>query len=346
MKAVVMAGGLGTRLRPLTKAYPKPMTPFIDKPVLGHILALLKRHHISDVIITVQYLADQIQAHFGDGSSLGMRIHYVIESEPLGTAGGVKQAQPFLDDDTFMVISGDLITDVNLQPVLQFHQDKDAMATLVLKQVDDPLDYGTVITDETGRIRDYVEKPTPEQVISKTVNTGIYILEPDILNCMEPDQIYDFSEDIIPQLLQQQVPLYGYVVEGYWCDMGTIDDYVNATADALNGKLGQIDLGRHLDGETWAGGPVEIGAGVTFEGPIYLGPQVKINRKVTILGPTVVYGNTIIEADVQIERSIICSNCSIGEAARIQNALICQNCCVAAGSAVVDTLLSGVANCD
>jgi mannose-1-phosphate guanylyltransferase/phosphomannomutase len=204
MKAVVMAGGSGSRLRPLTVGRPKPMVPIVNKPVLAHILDLLKHHDFSEVIITVQYLADHIEDYFGDGSSLGLDIHYSVEEIPLGTAGGVKNAQQYLDE-TFLVISGDALTDVDLSDILRFHREKGSVATLTLKSVPDPLEYGIVTTDDEGNVTQFLEKPGWGQVISDTVNTGIYILEPEVLDLIEPEGTYDFSQDVFPILLNKGV---------------------------------------------------------------------------------------------------------------------------------------------
>ena len=248
MKAVVMAGGSGSRLRPLTVGRPKPMVPLVNKPVLAHILDLLKYHNFSEVVITVQYLADYIEDYFGDGSSLGLTIHYSVEEGPLGTAGSVKNAQAYLDE-TFMVISGDALTDIDLSGVLRFHQEKGALATITLKSVANPLEYGIVVTDTDGRITQFLEKPSWSQVISDTVNTGIYVLEPEVLDLLEPNQAYDFSRDVFPLLLSRgHTSPYGYIAEGYWCDIGNIPAYMKATADILEGKVGHISLGHHIGG--------------------------------------------------------------------------------------------------
>lgn len=240
MKAIVMAGGLGARLHPLTLESPKPMLPLVDKPILAHILDLLKYHHFSDVVITVQYKADQIQDYFGDSRNLGMTLRYAIEETPLGTAGSVKNAQPYLDNETFLVISGDIVTDIDLSGAMRFHRQKQALATLILKRVANPLQYGVVGTDPTGRIRQYLEKPGPQSVISHVINTGIYVLEPEMLDYMEPDQAYDFSYDIFPLMLSQNAPLFGYQTDSYWRDIGTLQSYKQATTDVLAGKVSHI----------------------------------------------------------------------------------------------------------
>jgi len=234
-----MAGGQGTRLQPLTDGCPKPLVHFVNKPVLGHLLDLLKQHHIVEVVITTHHLADRVKSCFGDGRQLGMIIHYVAEEKPLGTAGGVKNAQAYLGNETFLVISGDAITDIDLSSLCRFHRQKPALATLALTHVADPRGYGAVVTDANGSIHRYIEKPHQNQIISNAVNTGIYVLEPEVLALMEPGRKYDFSLDIFPQLLRQGT-LFGYFVDGYWCDIGTIPSYLGATFDALAGKVKHI----------------------------------------------------------------------------------------------------------
>jgi mannose-1-phosphate guanylyltransferase/phosphomannomutase len=243
MKAIVMAGGFGSRLHPFTLNCPKPMLPLINQPVLAHILDLLKRHHFCDVIIATHYLPEQIQDYFGDGRHRGMTLQYSVEESPLGTAGSVKNAQPYLDDRPFLVISGDIVTDIDLSRSVRFHRKKGALATLALTQVANPAEYGVVVTDQAGRIRRYLEKPGRQPVISNLVNTGIYVLEPELLDHMKPCTAYDFSYDIFPQLLQQNAALYGCLVEGYWRDMGTMQSYQQSIADVRAGKVDLIRAG-------------------------------------------------------------------------------------------------------
>jgi mannose-1-phosphate guanylyltransferase/phosphomannomutase len=340
MKAVVMAGGSGSRLRPLTVGRAKPMVPLINKPVLAHILDLLRLHNITDVIITVQYLADHIEDYFGDGSGLGLTIRYSVEETPLGTAGSVKNAQPYLDD-TFLVISGDAVTDIDLTAVLRFHEEKEALATLTLKSVADPLEYGIVVTNGESRITQFLEKPSWSQVVSDTVNTGIYVLEPDVLNPLEPDIAYDFSQDVFPTLLEKGAALFGYVADGYWCDIGNIQAYISATGDVLEGKVRHINLGQHIGGGVWTGQGVEIAPDAALYGPLYLGNEVKIKGGVVIHGPSVVRDYTIIDNRAQIERSIIWRNCYIGESAEVRGAVVSRQCNLKAKSVLFEGAVIG-----
>ena len=268
MKAVVMAGGEGTRLRPLTLGRPKPMVPLVNRSMLEHILLLLKRHGITDVVLTVQYMASYIQTHIGDGSDLGMNVTYSVEEHPLGTAGSVRQAAESLDD-TFLVISGDALTDFDLHAAIEFHRSKGAMATLTLHRVPHPLEYGVVVTDGDGRIKQFQEKPSWSEVVTDTINTGIYVLEPSVFEWYARDQVFDFSKDLFPLLLKEGKPLYGYVADGYWTDVGSIEEYVRATRDVLEGKVGIEWSGQQVDG-TWREGGVEIAQDARIIGPVYL----------------------------------------------------------------------------
>lgn len=236
MKAVIMAGGKGTRLRPLTCHLPKPMVPLIGKPCMAYTIDLLKKHGIYDIAITMQYKPEMIRDYFGDGRTFGVNMHYFQETTPLGTAGSVKNAQPFLDD-TFIVISGDALTDVDLRQALNFHKQKGAKATLVLTRVSHPLEYGVVMTDDEGRIVKFLEKPSWGEVFSDTVNTGIYILEPELLERVPHGLTFDFSQQLFPALLEDDDALFGYISSGYWSDIGNLQQYRQTQFDMLDGKV-------------------------------------------------------------------------------------------------------------
>lgn len=324
MKAVVMAGGAGSRLRPLTINRPKPMVPLVNKPVIGHIMDLLKRHGITDVIVTLQYMPEDIQDYFGDGQSLGMNIQYSIEESPLGTAGSVKQAQGFLDEQ-FVVISGDAVTDFDLGAVIAFHRAKQALATITLYHVQNPLEYGVVIADEAGRIRRFQEKPSWGEVISDTVNTGIYVLEPRALDLFDAGVSFDFSKDLFPLLMQREEPLYGYVAQGYWCDVGNLTEYMRASEDVLQGKAHVESLGERK-GDVYTEDGVEVAADAELYGSVFLGRGVKLKSGVVIHGPTVVQEYTVIDNHAHVDRSIVWRNCYIGENAELRGAIVGQQC--------------------
>ncbi|MCW2279298.1 nucleotidyltransferase family protein [Heliophilum fasciatum] len=235
MKAVIMAGGLGTRLRPLTDKMPKPMVPILGRPAMEYALLLLKAHGITDIAATLCYYPDLIKEYFGDGSRFGVNLRYFVETEPLGTAGSVKQAKDFLDD-TFFVISGDGITDINLTEVANQHQASGAKASMALTTVEDPTQFGIVITDESDKIVRFIEKPKQDEVFSNTINTGIYVLEPEIFQYI-PDGFYDFSKNLFPKLMEKNVPFYGFKSDGYWKDIGTLEQYRQVQIDLENGQL-------------------------------------------------------------------------------------------------------------
>jgi mannose-1-phosphate guanylyltransferase / phosphomannomutase len=348
MKAVVMAGGEGSRLRPLTLTRPKPMLPVVNRPLLGHILYLLKQHGISDVVITLQYLANQIQDYFGDGKSLDMSIEYVIEDSPLGTAGSVKNAAPYLpDDESFLVISGDALTNFDLTAIVNYHRERGGLVTVALYHVPDPLDYGVVNTDAEGRITQFLEKPGWGEVTSDTVNTGIYVIEPSVLARIPAGQSVDWSHEVFPDMITRDQRLLGYVADGYWCDVGTLGEYHRGNADLLNGRLHLGELGGHIGGGIWTGGPVEIAPDAQLFGPIYLGEEVKIKGSVVIHGPAVVGDYTILDNRVRVDRTVIWRNCYIGEGVELHGSVIGQQCSLKSrsvafeGSVIADRTVIG-----
>src|SRR5213078_344147 len=224
MKAVVMAGGEGTRLRPLTSNQPKPMVAIAGKPCMEHILELVRRHGITEVVATLAYMPQVIRGYFGEGSHLGVEVDYSVEEVPAGTAGSVKLIEDYLDD-TFLVVSGDAVTDMDLASLLDFHRQTGALATLALKRVPDPLEFGVVITTEDGRIERFLEKPSWGEVFSDTINTGIYVLDPGVFEFIPEGEVVDFSGDVFPEVLARGLSLLGTVVDGYWEDVGTLESY-------------------------------------------------------------------------------------------------------------------------
>ena len=240
MKAVILAGGEGTRLRPLTSNPPKPMMPVANKPMMEHIVSLLAQHGFDDIVVTVAFLANQIRDYFGDGSDFGVTMRYATEDTPLGTAGSVRNAADELDD-TFLVISGDVLTDIDLTAFVKAHRDAGASASIALKHVENPLEFGIVITQPDGTIERFLEKPTWGQVFSDTINTGIYVLEPEVFDFIPEGEVVDFSSDVFPALLDDGHTLHGHVTDGYWEDVGTLEAYIRAHTDMLDGRV----QGRH-----------------------------------------------------------------------------------------------------
>ncbi|TMD10259.1 MAG: NDP-sugar synthase, partial [Chloroflexi bacterium] len=236
MKAVVMAGGEGSRLRPLTSMRPKPLVPVAGRPIMEHILLLLRKHHLREVVATVQYLGASIRNYFGDGSDSGVSLAYSVEDSPLGTAGSVRLAEDQLKE-TFLVISGDALTDIDLTAAVRFHRQRKSMATIVLKPVPNPLEYGVVVVDDDGAVQRFLEKPSWGEVFSDLANTGIYILEPEVFDYFKPGEVTDWSADVFPKLLKEAEPVFGWVADGYWEDVGSHASYLKANFDCLEGKV-------------------------------------------------------------------------------------------------------------
>jgi mannose-1-phosphate guanylyltransferase/phosphomannomutase len=320
MKAVVMAGGEGSRLRPLTIMRPKPMVPIVGRPVMEHILNLLRGHGITDVVVTVQYLASAIEDYFGDGSAFGMHIEYSREEMPLGTAGSVKNAEALLTEP-FLVISGDALTDFNLGEIIRFHQMRRALATLTLAHVTNPLEFGVIITDEDGHIRQFLEKPSWGEVFSDTINTGVYVLDPKVLSYFERNKQVDFSGDVFPMMLEKGDPIYGYVADGYWCDVGNLAEYVKANADALQGHV-KVRIPGRESGGVWAEEAVEIAPDAQIFGPVYLGHDCKVRSGAVVHGPSCIGSYTIVDDGAQIDRTVIWNNSYIGERSELRGALV------------------------
>ncbi|MCL7453434.1 MAG: mannose-1-phosphate guanyltransferase [Anaerolineae bacterium] len=340
MKAVVMAGGEGSRLRPLTIGRPKPMVPMVSKPVMGHILDLLKRNGITEVVVTLHFMPEAIQGYFGNGGSLGMEIYYAVEETPLGTAGSVKNAQKYLDEP-FIIISGDAVTDLDLRQIIAFHEEKKAEATLTLYRVPNPLEYGVIITDADGHITQFLEKPSWGEVISDTVNTGIYVIDPAVLDMIEEGVPTDWSKDVFPAMLEEGRALYGYVAEGNWTDVGDIVEYMRATGDVLHHRIETEEPGQHIGGDVWVGPGVEIAPDAQLYGPIFLGSEVQVKGGVIIHGPTVIRDYTIIDNRAHIDRSIIWRNTYVGEGAEIRGAIVGRQCTVKSRAVLFEGVVLG-----
>ncbi len=324
MRAVLMAGGSGTRLRPLTCDLPKPMVPVLNRPIAEHIINLLRRHGIDEVIATLHYLPDMMRDYFQDGSDFGIQMTYAVEEDqPLGTAGCVKNIAELLDD-TFLVISGDSITDFDLQAAIAFHKSHHSKATLVLTRVPNPLEFGVVITDENYRIRRFLEKPSSSEIFSDTVNTGTYILEPEVLDYLPANQEADFSKDLFPLLLEKGEPMFGYIAEGYWCDVGHLDAYREAQYDALYRKVKLEVLYEERMPGVWVGQNTYIDPTARVEAPAMLGNNCRIGPRVHIDGGTVIGDNVTVGADANLKRPIIWNGAIVGEEAHLRACVIAR----------------------
>jgi mannose-1-phosphate guanylyltransferase/phosphomannomutase len=324
MRAVLMAGGSGTRLRPLTCDLPKPMVPILNRPIAEHIINLLKRHQITEVVATLHYLPDVMRDYFQDGSDFGVQMTYAVEEDqPLGTAGCVKNISELLDD-TFLVISGDSITDFDLSSAIEFHKSNKSKATLVLTRVPNPVEFGVVITDEQMRIRRFLEKPSTSEIFSDTVNTGTYILEPSVLDYLPVNQECDFSKDLFPLLLEKDEPMYGYIAEGYWCDVGHLDAYREAQYDGLHQKVKLDYAYPEQTPGLWVGQNTHIDPTAKIETPVIIGNNCRIGPRVHIEAGTVIGDNVTVSADADLKRPILWNGAIIGDEAHLRACVICR----------------------
>ena len=341
MKAVVMAGGEGSRLRPVTANRPKPLVPICNQPIMEHIITLLKRHGFNEVVATLYYLSEEIQGYFGDGTDFGVKMHYSIETTPLGTAGSVKKAEHHLKDETFVIVSGDALTDCDLTKAIAFHKEKKSLATLILYRVQSPLEFGVVITDDDGRIVRFLEKPSWSEVFSDTVNTGMYILEPEIFDTMDPNKPYDWSSDIFPQLLAERKPIYGYVMDEYWADVGSLSQYREAQEHMLSGKVNLPVQGEPIGNGVSIGPNCVVDETAKLVPPICLGRNCKVKRGATIGPFTVIGDNAFVEEDANIERSVIWDSAYIGPNVGIHSAIVCSRATIKRDTVVREDAVIG-----
>ena len=325
MKAVIMAGGEGSRLRPLTSNLPKPMIPLVNRPMMEHVVNLLRQHGFDEVVVTVAYLANAIRTYFGDGSEFGVKMSYATEETPLGTAGSVRNAMDVLDD-RFLVISGDVLTDIDLSAIVATHAEKGSMATIGLTPVENPLEFGIVITRDDGSIERFLEKPTWGQVFSDTINTGIFVLEPEIFDHIPPGRPVDFSSEVFPALLEAGKPMYGAVATGYWEDVGTLAAYGRAHKDILDGRV-QVDIpGFQLATGVWLGEGAQLDPSAVVDGPALIGDNCRVMAGARLGEYTVLGANVRVRNDADLERTVVHDNAYIGESSRLRGTIVGRAC--------------------
>src|ERR1700760_2904959 len=329
-----MAGGEGTRLRPMTANQPKPLLPVANRPIMEHVLRLLRRHGFTDTVVTVQFLAALVRNYFGDGEDFGMALQYATEEMPLGTAGSVKNAEDALRDEPFLVISGDALTDIDLTAMVRFHKEQGALVTVGLTRVPDPLEFGIVIADEDGRIQRFLEKPTWGQVFSDTVNTGIYVMEPEVLNHVALGEQVDWSHDVFPALLDAGEKLYGYVAEGYWEDVGTHESFVRAQADVLS-HLVDVEIdGFEVSPGVWVGEGAEVDRDAVIKGPVYIGDYAKVEAGAELREYTVLGSNVVVKGGAFLHRAVVYDNVFIGPQVNLRGCVLGKNTDVMRGARV------------
>lgn len=326
MKAVIMAGGLGTRLRPLSCSIPKPMVYMANKPMMEHIVDLLRKHGLTDLVVLLYFQGESIKEYFGNGSKFGVKIEYVQAQEDYGTAGAVKNAESLLNE-RFLVISADILTDIDLKSAWDFHQENGAKATMVLARMENPLSYGVVITQEDGKISRFLEKPTWGEVFSDTVNTGIYILEPEVLEQIPPKQEFDFSQDLFPHMLSKNERLFGFVASDYWRDVGNLEEYFQAQQDILEGRV-KVEIGGNLlhreQANIWIGKNVQVGEKTEFKGTVIIGNDAQIGSHSFIYN-SVIGDNVQIGGEVNLDRAVIWKDTFIGKRSILTETIVANN---------------------
>ncbi|MFC1916346.1 sugar phosphate nucleotidyltransferase [Chloroflexota bacterium] len=321
LKAIILVGGEGTRLYPLTYNIPKPMLPILNRPFLEHTIAYLKKYGVDKIILTLSYLPKAIQDYFGDGSEFGVQLTYTLESRPLGTAGAVKNAEQYLDD-TFAVLNGDIFTNLNITDMLNFHQNRRAKVTIALTWVDNPCAFGVVETDSDGKVKAFIEKPNPKGVTTNWINAGIYILEPEILGYVSADSHYMFEKGLFPLLIQLGEPVYGYHFSGNWLDVGTPDKYLCLNRDLLLSKEKSALIDNLSKDEVYCDRDAIIHPSAKITGPVIIASRCRIDQRVHIKGPVVIGPDCYIGNDASLEEAVLWRGVNVGAGAFLKQCVV------------------------
>lgn len=348
MKAVILVGGEGTRLRPLTCSIPKSMVPIINRPFLEHMINHLKSHGIDDITLALCHLPDQIQSYFGDGSDFGVKLTYVIEDYPMGTAGAVKNVEQHLDE-TFFVFNGDIFTDLDFSAMMRSHRQMGAKVTIALTPVEDPTIYGVVKTDAGGRLLRFVEKPSRDEAPSNMINAGTYIVEPDVLSHIPPRCFFTFERELFPLLLNIGDPIYGYPSDAYWIDIGTTEKYQKLHHDLLTGRVSRGFPGQRAGEGIWVEGDCDIHPSAQLKGPTVIGGNCVIDSGVQVKGPSVIGQGCHIGKDSLIEGAIVWHNTRLGQGVALRNCIIAEGIFIGDRSRVAEGCILGnnvVIGCD
>ena len=327
MKAVLLVGGEGTRLRPLTCNTVKAMVPIVNRPFFEHLLSYLSTHGVDDIVVTLCYLPDRIEGRFGNGSECGVKLAYVMEETPLGTAGAVKNAEPHLDGP-FFVFNGDVMTNIDLRAMLSFHRQRKAVATIALTPVENPSAYGVVETAADGRVKRFIEKPPPGEAPTNMINAGIYILEPEVLRGVPQGTPCMFEHHLFPSLLSAQAPVFAYPTTDYWIDIGTPEKYRQVQYDLLLGKCASSLQRTIRDATLGHANLTGIHSSAVVEGPVAFGSGCSVSAGAHIKGPAVLGDGCTVSQGSVIDKAIIWRNVRVGNGATIRESVIGDNCSV------------------
>lgn len=342
MQAVILAGGLGTRLRPLTLKTPKPIVPLLNKPFLYYQLSLLNKHGIREIIISLSHMGDRIEKEIASVSFPGMKLIYVYEDSPLGTAGAVKNAEKYIHD-RLVTFNGDVLTDLDLTSVVKFHEARKAKATIVLTPVENPTMYGLIEIDKEKKVMRFLEKPSWDEVTTNNINAGTYILEPELIKLIPEGINYSFERGFFPNILKERIPFFGYESSAYWLDIGTTEKYLQANRDLLNNKIiPHFDIeGFNTSNSISIGKGTRVSDSAKLREPAIIGNNCRISNNSRIGSHTVIGNDCNIHEGVSIEESVIWNNITIHEGARLNNCIIADNCTIGAHSFIGNNVVLG-----
>ncbi len=333
MKAVILVGGEGTRLRPITSLNPKPMLPLVNKPFIENFILWLKSHRIKDIIFSTGYLPEIFKNYFGDGGDFGLKLIYIKEESPLGTCGGVKNVESYLGSSRFMVFNGDILSSLDLTDMIAFHEKKKADITIALTPVEDPSCYGLVPVDDEGKVKQFLEKPSQEEITTNLINAGIYIIEPHMMSMVPSARKYSFERGLFPIALNEGYKIYGYVSNSYWLDIGTPEKYLTAHYDILNRRVNFRFPYKEIMENIYIGKGSKYLKNNFVSGPVVMGRRTEIEKGTRIMPLTVIGDDCVISGGTEISESIIFNNCRIGKNCIIKKSIISNN--VVIGSNVI-----------
>src|SRR5579871_3703220 len=339
MKAMILAAGVGSRLDPLTRNVPKPLVPIINRPVMEYLVELLKKHGFDEIMVNLHYLGDQIEGYFGDGSRWGVHIHWSREEKLWGDAGSLKRVEEFFKDETFLVIGGDDLTDMDLSKLVKTHHEKKALSTIALSLVDDPSEYGIVLMNEEQRITRFLEKPKGEVIFSNTANTGVYVFEPEIFELIPRGVFYLFGKQVFPLLLEQRLPLYGHLTAAYWKDVGNLKVYVQTHKDVLEGRVNTRLPFNEVRKFVWMGDNAEIDESAEIGYPVAIGNNVRILAGAKVLENTVIGNNCAVEENATVQDSILWDGAIVMRGTHLERCVIGKDCHVKTDAAIFDGII-------
>ncbi|MFH1380038.1 MAG: NDP-sugar synthase [bacterium] len=340
MKALILIGGLGTRLRPLTSTIPKPLIPLANKPFLYYQFQTLKKYGIKDIILCVSYLPGAFKRIFGNGKKLGIKITYVHEKHPLGTGGAIKNAEKYIDRPV-MVLNGDILTSLPIDKLKNYHQARRSGVTIALTSVKDPTAYGLIPIDKAGKIIQFIEKPAWDEVTCNTINSGTYIFQPEVLRFIPRGIPCSLEREVFPLLLKNKFPMYGFVYDGYWLDFGTTEAYLKAHADILREKMPAAVEGRQIKKNLWAGRQTVINSSAQLINEIICSDHTRIGDQVKIIGPVSIGKKCRIKRNAVLNQCVILDSCVIGEGSKLTRCIVGNNCIIEPYSVISSGVVLG-----